>query len=1105
MSDPIQIDANLPGDRFRAQLNSALALITGLFGSPTPPVSPRARQWWVDTSVTPAILRIRSGANSAWIQVGEADSPNLGLNNAATISNTLNQLFASGVTPSIEDKFTVEGRINLKSYGASGLGLRVTTGTVGAGSFSLAVANASGWSIGQGIMIDHAGIMHTLQTPAAPTSITAIGGGTGTTTWGYKIVALTAKRGYTAAGPELSIPNQPLTLSKFSQYNLIRWAAVSGAWGYAIYRTSGGTAALIGVTTGLSLADFGQGAPWSIRNDWPVDKVTPPTTVAADWLVTRINAIVGAIFTLQDAAVTGVTNADISHDDTAAFAAAFAAAAAASSNFTVGTQVYMPPGSYVYLGSGIDVSGINLAGPERGSSDVWIGYGNYLFKPSGPLQYCLIAHCRFFGGVGVLHHTRTLEDVIPAYQHVHNVAVLDFTGLAFGSESSDFPFWIYEQINFRALDYNGTIGIMLSGTGGSRVQDCDFGRVQIAVKELNAGLNDQIASNFFGRGEPWQGQQRIGVWAVPGANSSVEPGSGLIVRDNKWGNENIEAGDLRILYADEGPGTDHSLKLPALAMLRDGVTDAVTTGWAANTGKLVNDRIKPTVNNASGYFFAATVAGTTGASAPTFPQTIGTTVADGTVTWKNIGLGSLDAASAAFDPALDVGKAITIEGAGADGRVLMTTIAAVVSATAIGLADAVATEVALSGGLGAIARYATVSAGFIEGHIITGGAVFGAGTKASVPIVYSTTPNVRNLVFGNMKLATIQPTYALEVLSAPTSAIQFDSANLFGPITSNSGVSRSPYEFNLSNVPDLIRATDPAGMYSVRASSLPAFPGAGDEGAVNVTLAADINSFSLSTGITIVTPNLIDALGETDAAEFNIPNANPDATWKAISAGLVLNRPGYVEFDVKRSTTNPMKQLQVAIRFAGGAFLFQRNVEVQTDWKRYRFVWIPFTNLVGGVASQIILEFNAVDATSLGNVQIGRVTFYQAAEPTNTRSRRFRKNVYVDGSLTGNLSVVVYSASMTSDLSTGTVQKITITNGTAFTINNPTGLPMRGGTEWWLELKNTFGVPGAVTLGSAFLPTGAGAISAPALNKTRLFKWLWDGTNHILLADSGDR
>jgi FtsP/CotA-like multicopper oxidase with cupredoxin domain len=68
--------------------------------------------------------------------------------------------------------------------------------------------------------------------------------------------------------------------------------------------------------------------------------------------------------------------------------------------------------------------------------------------------------------------------------------------------------------------------------------------------------------------------------------------------------------------------------------------DTSTSGapnWLANTAYKGGNIIKPQSNNAGGYYFAVTTSGTSGAAAPTFPQSPGQTVTDGTVTWTNQG------------------------------------------------------------------------------------------------------------------------------------------------------------------------------------------------------------------------------------------------------------------------------------------------------------------------------------------------------------------------------------------------------------------------------------------------------------------------------------
>jgi hypothetical protein len=58
--------------------------------------------------------------------------------------------------------------------------------------------------------------------------------------------------------------------------------------------------------------------------------------------------------------------------------------------------------------------------------------------------------------------------------------------------------------------------------------------------------------------------------------------------------------------------------------------------WTATTAISLNKYIKPTVANTNGYFYICTAAGTTGATEPTWPTTIGATVTDGSAIWTTV-------------------------------------------------------------------------------------------------------------------------------------------------------------------------------------------------------------------------------------------------------------------------------------------------------------------------------------------------------------------------------------------------------------------------------------------------------------------------------------
>ena len=71
--------ANQSGANFRAELNTILAAVVSQNSGSTAPSTTYAYQLWIDTGVSPALLKLRNGANSAWITIGDVTATNLGL------------------------------------------------------------------------------------------------------------------------------------------------------------------------------------------------------------------------------------------------------------------------------------------------------------------------------------------------------------------------------------------------------------------------------------------------------------------------------------------------------------------------------------------------------------------------------------------------------------------------------------------------------------------------------------------------------------------------------------------------------------------------------------------------------------------------------------------------------------------------------------------------------------------------------------------------------------------------------------------------------------------------------------------------------------------
>lgn len=94
--------SNQSGANFRSELNTILAAIVSQNSGATAPTTTYAYQWWIDTGVSPALLKLRNAANSAWITIGDVTAANLGLLTSTTAASTYLALAGGTVTGNLE-------------------------------------------------------------------------------------------------------------------------------------------------------------------------------------------------------------------------------------------------------------------------------------------------------------------------------------------------------------------------------------------------------------------------------------------------------------------------------------------------------------------------------------------------------------------------------------------------------------------------------------------------------------------------------------------------------------------------------------------------------------------------------------------------------------------------------------------------------------------------------------------------------------------------------------------------------------------------------------------------------------------------------------------
>lgn len=157
--------ANQSGLAFRTELNTILAAVVSQNSGSSAPSTTNAYQLWVDTSVTPALLKIRNGANNAWITIGDVTAANLGLASLAGAT------FTGNVTMNAQSdvRFADSDSSNYVALqGAATIGSNVT--------FTLPSSDGSN---GQVLQTNGSGVLSFASTSGA---VTSVGGQTGAVT-----------------------------------------------------------------------------------------------------------------------------------------------------------------------------------------------------------------------------------------------------------------------------------------------------------------------------------------------------------------------------------------------------------------------------------------------------------------------------------------------------------------------------------------------------------------------------------------------------------------------------------------------------------------------------------------------------------------------------------------------------------------------------------------------------------------------------------------------------------------------------------------------------------------------------------------------------------
>jgi len=943
---------------------------------------------------------------------------------------------------------SVNGAINPRAYGAVGLKTASACST-SVNSNLVTITPKADFQNGQTVMCAHAGLPSTATAPSALTVLATDPSGTGATTWTYNTCTFDAVTGQMSGCTSAFITNTPALNSNLSgNNNLLHWTGGANGTATAIYNQTGLIGLIpIGVT---SFRDVGQAV--ETFNELPT---TPPSSALNQRLSTTISTGGGTTsLVLASAATPAVSGQFFSHDDTVAIQAAFAAAQAQ------GKPLHFPPGSYNYFGAGLapttaafSINGepplagsVSDATGSAGQSIVFLSAGGSFINDSATLVQMQLRDMTIVGGMNQVRLTGT-GSVGYGQKEILGNAFLSFTGCGLCSQGLNAPYFRVERNMFVGLDVNATTGLGMSfGNDASSINNNTFNSLRIGIADAGRGFGRSYNNNDFISGIARQPFSRIDMWF------SQNSGGNAKIDSFRAGADGLMAGDYRILDADD-----------------DGAA-------------LIGERfpVAPHANYGTGEI-----------------------VLDGAIT---TGTAALTSNTAHFLTSAHAGDWVRVQGAGKQGACMCELVAQVNSINGD-------VQVTLNSQATATVSGATVFFGAASNQTLFQGITLvnswftgvPGGSNPTIPWIYTTNRTMSGWSllnnFNNANLPMVQ--YLPSIANSSLAHINIISGTYGTGLGINSSTDTTPP----INEADAFVINDPAQRIPTWSQPSTFQETVDSSGVTDALASTPINSFTASAG-TATLAAITDRAGGTDAAEITIAAPGTAAFYASFTpptTGLY-----WLSFDGKKANTGtPVGHINSAISSStsGACFLDandwrgggQRAMPQTGGWTTYNF---PFLAKDTTTPLRVCFETSTTNSVrETGTFDIGQVHVYQHETPVDFGAITLANSAFFNKTWSLKTNVVTYGASMTPDLSKGAVQSITITNGSAFTIQNPIGIPPQGGyfPNWTLYLKNSSGgAAGAITLGLAFSPTGAGAIAAPANGAAAIYHFGYDGTVHLL-------
>lgn len=224
-----------------------------------------------------------------------------------------------------------------------------------------------------------------------------------------------------------------------------------------------------------------------------------------------------------------------------------------------GRPLFFPDGNYKFNGAAplASLSHPVMVGAGPSKTKITLTTGYFMDDTFGWVD-ALWQGITFTGGVGALRCRYTGVNV-NGPKVVQNCQFLNFTGAAVSSNSSDEPYWTFEDSLWQGANATTTMCVALNGYSDSCVfERCHFLTSRIGIKLVRSNTVRIHACDFIPYIAGTGGTPRVKVWIVPQSDG----GYGCRITDGKFGSESASTGDWHVVLAGEGAGTYNGDRMP---------------------------------------------------------------------------------------------------------------------------------------------------------------------------------------------------------------------------------------------------------------------------------------------------------------------------------------------------------------------------------------------------------------------------------------------------------------------------------------------------------------------------------------------------------------